>query len=182
MVKDTLDSDAHLRLTCRKKGTDGKQLELKKIELGPFGYVVADISCLNKLIDLRLIVLTEVYLKLTELREEIKECIEGIVKSACIEESAKGGLHWPLGDSARNSFKVVTSMHYNVTTIVAESWNVKFQRANRAEFETSSGRVTNEVNVKLKKITKHLRDQRPWEEDKIMNILEDILKWFWTEL
>ncbi|KAH9294246.1 hypothetical protein KI387_040549, partial [Taxus chinensis] len=74
-----------------------------QIELYPVRHFVADISCLNKLIDLRLIVLTQKYL--TQLSEEDNECIEGIVKSACLEESTKGGLHWPLGDSVRNRFK-----------------------------------------------------------------------------
>ncbi|KAH9301770.1 hypothetical protein KI387_013353, partial [Taxus chinensis] len=107
------------------------------------------------MIDMRLIVVTEKYL--TELSEEDKECIEGIVKSACLEESVKGGLHWPLGDSVRDRFEVKGSWHVNATSIVGESWNLKFRCVNRIEFNTSSGRVSNEVNLQLKSIAKILR-------------------------
>ncbi|GLJ50931.1 hypothetical protein SUGI_1084530 [Cryptomeria japonica] len=157
-VEDDLNHGVVLRLTCRKKIKDDKQLELKKIEQIPVRHFVADISCLDKLMDVRLMVTTEQYL--TDLSEKDKESIEGIVESACIEESAKGGLHWPLGGSVRNRYKVKGAMILNVTTIVGKTWNMKFQHANRGEFIASSGRVTNEVTLKIKSITKYLRDQR----------------------
>ncbi|GLJ50935.1 hypothetical protein SUGI_1084710 [Cryptomeria japonica] len=178
-VEDDLNPGVVLRLTCRKKITDDKQLELKKIEQIPVRHFVADISCLDKLMDVRLMVTTEQYL--TDLSEKDKESIEGIVESACIEESAKGGLHWPLGGSVRNRYKVKGAMILNVTTIVGKTWNMKFQHANRGEFIASSGRVTNEVNLKIKSITKYLRDQRQWEEDNIMNMMEEVFKWTWME-
>lgn len=179
-VEDDLNPDVGLKLTCHKKVTDGKKLELRKIELDPVRHFVADISCLSKLMDVRLMVTTEKYF--TDLSEEDRESIEGIVKSACVEESAKGGLHWPLGDSVRNRFKVKTTMNLNVTTIVGKTWNIKFQHANRGEFKASSGRVSNEVTLKMRSINTYLRDQRQWEEDDIMNMMEDLLKWIWIEV
>ncbi|XP_057859175.2 uncharacterized protein LOC131068003 isoform X1 [Cryptomeria japonica] len=192
MVGDNLNSSIHLRLTCRKKDTNGKQLELKKvyndgdcvslfpiqIELDPLKHFVADTSCLNKVMDWRLLG-TEKYQ--IDLHEEDKESILGIVNSARIEVSAKGGLQWPNGGSVRNRFKATEAWTLNVTTIVGKTWDMKFQQANRVNLKDSSGTVSNEIDIKLKSITKYLRDQRQWEEDNIMKILEDSLKWFWME-
>ncbi|XP_057859173.1 uncharacterized protein LOC131068001 isoform X2 [Cryptomeria japonica] len=178
-VGDILNPNTVLRITCRKKGIDGKQLELKKIELHPIRAFVADTSCLKKLMDWRLSV-TETYL--IDLDEEDKESIEGIVNSACIDVSAKGGLQWPNGGFVRKRFVLIKTWTLNVTTIVGKTWDIKFQHADRAKFMDSSGMVSNEIDIKLKSITKYLRDRRQWEEENIMNILEDSLKWVWMKV
>ncbi|XP_059069120.1 uncharacterized protein LOC131076117 isoform X2 [Cryptomeria japonica] len=148
-------------------------------ELSTVRHLVADTSCLNKLMDWRLSV-TEKYM--IDLHEEDKECIEGIVKSACIDVSAKGGLRWPPGGSKRNRFQVRGVWILNVTTIVGKTWDIKFQHANRVHFENPSAcTVSNEINLKLKSISKYLRERRQWDEENIMNILEDSLKWVWME-
>jgi len=179
-VEDNLRPDVILGLKCVTNSEDGGQLKLKKIEINPVRHFVADISCVNKFMDLRLILVTKKYL--TELSEEERDYIGGIVKSACIEKSAKGGLHWPLGgDCVRDRFRVKGSWHRKVTTIVGKLWTIKLQHVNRAEFKASSGRVSDEVDLKLTSLTKCLRDQVQWDEENIMNMLENILEWVWTE-
>jgi hypothetical protein len=179
-VEDNLHPDILLRLICVNNSEDGGQLQLKKIQMEPSACFIADISCVNKLMDLRLTLVSENYS--TELSEEETECIVEIVKSACIENGAKGGLHWPLGRrSVGNRFKVHSSWHRKVTTIVGKLWTAKLLHVNRFNFETSFGGVTDEVNLKLTSLTKYLRDQVQLDEENIMNTLEDILKWVWTE-
>ncbi|XP_059069119.1 uncharacterized protein LOC131076117 isoform X1 [Cryptomeria japonica] len=179
MVRDVLNPNVAIVVTCHKKDIDGKQIEFKKTELSTVRHLVADTSCLNKLMDWRLSV-TEKYM--IDLHEEDKECIEGIVKSACIDVSAKGGLRWPPGGSKRNRFQVRGVWILNVTTIVGKTWDIKFQHANRVHFENPSAcTVSNEINLKLKSISKYLRERRQWDEENIMNILEDSLKWVWME-
>ncbi|XP_059069630.1 uncharacterized protein LOC131859647 [Cryptomeria japonica] len=141
-------------------------------------HLLADTSCLNKVLDWRLSV-TEKYL--IDLHEEDKECIEGIVKSACIEVNAEGGLFWPPGALERNRFQVARVQILNVTTIVGKTWDIKFQHVTRVHHTDSSCEVSNEIDLKLKSISKYLRERRQWEEENIMNILEDSLKWVWME-
>lgn len=177
-VEDNLRPDVILGLKCVTNSEDGGQLKLKKIEMDPVRHFVADISCVNKFMDLRLLLFTNKYL--TELSEEERECIGGIVKSACIEKGVKGGLHWPLGaDSVKDRFRVKGSWHRKITTLVVKLWTIKLQHVNRAEFKASSGRVSDEVNLKFKftSLTKCLRDGEQWDEETIMNSLEDILEW-----
>lgn len=178
-VEDNLRPDVILGLTCVTNSEDGGQLKLKKIEMDPVRHFVADISCVNKFMDLRLMLFTKKYL--TELSEEEKECVGGIVKSACIEKGVKGGLHWPLGaDSVRDRFRVKGSWHRKITTIVGKLWTIKLLHVNRAEFKASSGRVSEEVILKFTNLTKCFRDDEQWDEETIMNGLEDILEWVWT--
>lgn len=179
-VQDNLCPDHLLRLVCVSNSEDGGQLQLKKIKMEPLIHFIADISCVNKLMDLRLTLITQNYS--TELSEEERECILGIVKSAHRQDGAKGGLHWPLGgDSVGNRFKVYSTWHRKVTTIVGKLCTIRLQRVNRIEFETSFGGVTYEVDLKLTNLTKNLRDQVQWDEENILNTLKDIVKWVWTE-
>lgn len=179
-VEDNLRPDVILGLTCVVNSEEGGKLKLKKIEMDPVRHFVADISCINKLMDLRLILVTEKYL--TEFSDEEREYIGRIVKSACIEKGVKGGLHWPLGgDCVIDRFRVKGSWHRIVTTIVGKLWTIKLQHVNRGEFKSSSGRVSDEVHLKFTSLTKCLRDQVQWDEENIMNTLEDILGWVWTE-
>ncbi|GLJ50938.1 hypothetical protein SUGI_1084840 [Cryptomeria japonica] len=178
-VRDVFNPDVAIMVTCRKKDMDGNQIVLKKIELVTLKHLLTDTSCLNKLMDWRLSV-TEKYM--VDLHEEDKECIEGIVKSACIDVSARGGLRWPPGVLKRNRFQVREVCILNVTTVVGKTWDIKFQHANKVHLEDSSAcRVSNEIDLKLKSISKYLRERRQWEEENIMNILEDSLKWVWME-
>jgi len=187
-VADNLGSEGILYLKCVNNNEYGGQLQLEKIHKD-FLYLkhfIADISCVNKLMDLRLALITKNYS--TELSEEERECIGGIVKSACIEKGAKVGLHWPDGgDSAGNRFEVLGSWHRKVTTIVGKLWTIQFKHVNRGNymknpgFITSSDEVTYEVDLKLTSLTKYLREQVQWDDEDIMNTLEDILKWVWTE-
>jgi len=187
-VADNLCSKGILYLKCVNNSEDGGQLQLEKIHKD-FLYrkhFIADISCVNKLMDLRLTLGTKNYS--TELSEEERECIRGIVKSACIEKGAKVGLHWPDGgDSTGNRFKVKGSWHRKVTTIVGKLWTIQFKHVNRANYMktrrliTSCEEVTYEVDLKLTSLTKDLREQVQWDDGNIMNTLEDILKWVWTE-
>ncbi|GFP90103.1 hypothetical protein PHJA_001154100 [Phtheirospermum japonicum] len=111
------------------------------IELKQVRNLVADMSCLDKNLDLRLMLCTKrISVALTD-----EENIKSLIDSARIDSEVKGGLRWPLGkQSSGDRYTVVGVWHTNSKTFTNSSMRLKIRHADRFDFITSSGEVAEE--------------------------------------
>ncbi|GKV07521.1 hypothetical protein SLEP1_g19282 [Rubroshorea leprosula] len=168
-------------ISCKCSLREGEaKLELKKVELNQERYMVEDISCLNKNLDLRLMLCTRRIL--TSLTEGEMNCIKNLIDSAVLDPGIKGGLRWPMGKSSHgygdNKCTVVGVWHTIATTYQSPSLRLKLRTADRFDFRRATGESTSEVTLKLKGIASGLQGQKG-ETTSISDMLKDDLKLIW---
>ncbi|KAK4594865.1 hypothetical protein RGQ29_018552 [Quercus rubra] len=156
---------------------EDKRLQLCKIELHQLRHMVIDISCLDKNLDLRLMLSTK--RTLTGLTDDEMQSIRSLINSAILDQDVKGGLRWPLGKaSSRGRYCVVGVWHTIAKDYKSSSLSLKVRHADRYDFRTSIGEATREINLKLKNIVSLLQEQEV-EVSSVAEMLKDHLKLIW---
>ncbi|KAK4356734.1 hypothetical protein RND71_025705 [Anisodus tanguticus] len=156
---------------------DQKKIELYKIELNKVRHMVADMSCLGKSSDLRLILYTK-KIKMALSDEEINE-IKDLIGSAILDSEVQGGLRWPFGkDSSGGRYVVIATGHTTSKSYKNTSIRFKLRHADRFDFRASNGEVTQEIFLKMPGIISQLRKQT-FDERLVFELLEDNLKLIW---
>ena len=85
------------------------------------------------------------------------EGILDLINSAILDKDVKGGLRWPLGKaSSGDRFKVVGAWHTVSQSYVNPFVRIKLRNADRYDFKTLVGEVSNEVTFKMKRLTSEL--------------------------
>uniref|UniRef100_A0A7N2LAV7 DUF7903 domain-containing protein n=1 Tax=Quercus lobata TaxID=97700 RepID=A0A7N2LAV7_QUELO len=147
------------------------------IELHQLRHMVIDISCLDKNLDLRLMLSTK--RTLTAFTDDEMQSIRSLINSAILDQDVKGGLRWPLGKaSSGGRYCVVGVWHTIAKDYKSSSLSLKVRHADRYDFRTSTGEATREINLKLKKIVSLLQDQEV-EVSSVAEMLKDNLKLIW---
>ncbi|KAF8039262.1 hypothetical protein BT93_B1714 [Corymbia citriodora subsp. variegata] len=112
-------------------------------------------------------------------KEEEKNSIRDLITSAVIDSSVKGGLRYPLGkESSGDRYSVIGVWHTISKTYKNSSMRLKVTHADRFNFRTSHGEVTEETVLKLKGITSALHGQS-LGTDLISEMLKDAVKMVW---
>ncbi|GFS30164.1 hypothetical protein Acr_00g0010530 [Actinidia rufa] len=154
-----------------------KELYNVKSELNQVRHLVFDISCLDRELDLRLMLCAKRIL--TTLTDDEKSSISSLIDSAVLDPDVKGGLRWPLGKaSCGDRYTVVGVWHTNSKTFRNASTRLKVRHADRFDFRTSSGEVTGEVSLKMTGIVSQLQEQNI-QIDQVTEMLKDNLKLIW---
>ncbi|KAI8006772.1 hypothetical protein LOK49_LG07G01745 [Camellia lanceoleosa] len=148
-----------------------------KIELNQVRHLVLDISCLDRDLDLRLMLCTKRIV--TDLTDDEKCNIRSLINSAVLDPDVKGALRWPLGkESSGDQYTVVGIWHTNAKTFRSLSMRLKVRHADRFDFRTSAGEVTEEVSLKMTGILSQLREQSG-QIDMVTEMLKDNIKLIW---
>ncbi|KAK7851890.1 hypothetical protein CFP56_040808 [Quercus suber] len=148
-----------------------------KIELQQVRHMVVDISCLDKNLDLRLMLSTKRIL--TTLTDDEMQSIRSLINSAILDSDVKGGLRWPLGrTSSGGRFCVVGVSHAIAKDYKSSSLRLKVRHADRYNFRTSTGEATREITLKLKNIVSLLQEQEV-EISLVSEMLKDHLRLIW---
>ncbi|KAL7185088.1 hypothetical protein ACSBR2_027092 [Camellia fascicularis] len=175
-LSDSMWPDSTIFCKCRIL-EDCKKLELYKIELNQVRHLVLDISCLDRDLDLRLMLCTKRIV--TDLTDDEKCNIRSLINSAVLDPDVKGGLRWPLGEeSSGDRYTVVGIWHTNAKTFRSLSMRLKVRHADRFDFRTSAGEVTEEVSLKMTGILSQLREQSG-QIDMVTEMLKDNIKLIW---
>ncbi|KAK4436070.1 Receptor-like kinase LIP2 [Sesamum alatum] len=141
-----------------------KELYHVKIELNQVRHLVADMSCLDKNLDLRLMLCTKRIL--AAVTEDELENINSLISSARLDSEVKGGLSWSLGkQSSGDRYTVVRVWHTNAKTFRNSSMRLKVRHADRFDFISSNGDVANEVTLKMPGIVSLLRNNDDDSDD-----------------
>ncbi|KAI5079588.1 hypothetical protein GOP47_0005067 [Adiantum capillus-veneris] len=151
-------------------------LELKKVRLSPVRHMIGDVACIGKTKDIRLAFQIEE--ELIILSEDELADIKSTFINARIEESCKGGLHWPLHNMSSTSgrFKVVEGLHMRETLVMSGGLRWSFRRCNGVKFEACSGRVSYEVYVKPAICQEFCKGREQFDSDKLMESIERLLE------
>ncbi|CAK9174926.1 unnamed protein product [Ilex paraguariensis] len=153
-LSDNLQPGSTISCKCRV-AENQKKLELYKIELNQVRHLVADMSCLDKSLDLRLMLCTKRII--TTLTDDEVDSIRSLVSSATLDPEVKGGLRWRLGkESSGDRYTVVGVWHINAKIYRGSSIRLKIRDADRFDFLSSSGEVTCEVTLKMTSIVSNL--------------------------
>ncbi|XP_075646500.1 uncharacterized protein LOC142617497 isoform X2 [Castanea sativa] len=168
--------DLNISCKCNVIKED-KRLQLHKIELQQVRHMVVDISCLDKNLDLRLMLSTKRIL--TTLTDDEMQSIRSLINSAILDPNVKGGLRWPLGGtSSGGRYCVVGVWHTTAKDYKSSSLRLKVRHVDRYDFRTSIGKVTREINLKLKNIVSLLQEQEV-EVSLVSEMLKDHLRLIW---
>ncbi|XP_075644733.1 uncharacterized protein LOC142615789 isoform X2 [Castanea sativa] len=175
-LSDATLPDSTISCKCSVIKED-KRLQLCKIELHQLRHMVIDISCLDKNLDLRLMLSTK--RTLTALTDDEMQSIRSLINSAILDQDVKGGLRWPLGKaSSGGRYCVVGVWHTIAKDYKSSSLSLKVRHADRYDFRTSIGEATREINLKLKNIVSLLQEQEV-EVSSVAEMLKDHLKLIW---
>ncbi|XP_030962416.1 uncharacterized protein LOC115983781 isoform X1 [Quercus lobata] len=158
---------------------EDKRLQLYKIELQQVRHMVIDISCLDKNLDLRLMLSTKRIL--TTLADDEMQSIRSLINSAILDPDVKGGLRWPLGrTSSEGRYCVVGVSHTIAKDYKSSSLRLKVRHADRYNFRTSIAEATREITLKLKNIVSLLQFQEQEAEVSLVSeMLKDHLRLIW---
>ncbi|PKA59643.1 hypothetical protein AXF42_Ash020244 [Apostasia shenzhenica] len=154
-VKVSDKSRPNSTISCKCIITERGQLEIYKIELNPVRNLVADISCMYKDLDLRLLLVTKRLLKNIDKQEN--DGLNKLVRSAVIDPDVKGGLRWPIGkEFVDDRFSIVGAWHTKFVALKSDTMRLKLRWADRFDHTTSMGEISSDVSLKLSEITRHL--------------------------
>ncbi|XP_059308187.1 uncharacterized protein LOC132059564 [Lycium ferocissimum] len=175
-LSDNLRSDSTVFCKCTV-ARDQKKIQLYKIEVNPVRNMVADMSCLGKSLDLRLMLQTKkIMMALSD--EEING-IKNLIGSAVLDSEVKGGLRWPFGDDSSGSrYAVIAVWHTTANSYGNSSIRLKLRHADRFDFRSSTGEVSQEASLKMPGIVSQLQKQTI-DENLVLKMLEENLKLIW---
>lgn len=175
-LSDNTRPDSTVSCKCSVKAD--KKLQLYKVELNQVRQMVTDISCLDKNLDLRLMLCSKRIL--TALTDDEMNSIRDLINSAVLDSNMKGGLRWPLGkESSGNRYSVVGIWHTIAKAYRSPSLRLKVRHANRFDFRTGVGEATREIFLKLKGIVSEL--EQGGQSDSVSNMLKDNLRLIWEQ-
>lgn len=176
-LSDNLRSDSTVFCKCTV-AKNREKIQLYKIEVNPVRNMVADMSCLGKSLDLRLMLRTKKIM--TGLSDEEINGIKKLIGSAILDAEVKGGLRWPFGeDSSGSQYAVIGVWHTTAKSYGNSSIRFKIRHADRFDFRSSTGEVVaQEASLKMPGIVSQLRKQTI-DENLVLKMLEDNLRLIW---
>ncbi|XP_024013541.1 uncharacterized protein LOC18021178 [Eutrema salsugineum] len=146
-------------------------------ELNALRHLILDVSCLDQDLDMRLSVDSK--RTLTNLSENEIKNLKELTDSAVIDPNVKGGLKWPLGKSScGDRFSVCGVWHNVTTTYINPTLRLQVREADRYDFRTGIGGTSREVYLKLKALSKLLKEEN-MERKCVSDMLKDCLKEVW---
>uniref|UniRef100_A0A1J3E341 DUF7903 domain-containing protein n=1 Tax=Noccaea caerulescens TaxID=107243 RepID=A0A1J3E341_NOCCA len=158
---------------------DGK-LSLYKAELNSVRHLVVDVSCIDKNLDMRLMLASK--RNMTALTEKEMSNIKGLLDSATVDPNVKGGLRWPLGrSSSGDGYKVFEACHARSTVYTKGTLRLRFRETDRFNERIGTGEIKREVTLMLKDLNTKLQEQNI-ERACVLAMLRDTLGTLWDFL
>ncbi|KAJ6858323.1 hypothetical protein NC652_040790 [Populus alba x Populus x berolinensis] len=130
---------------------------VKVKKLNKVRQLVIDVSCLDKNLDLRLMLCTSRIL--TSLTDEEMNSLRDLINSAVLDSDMKGGLRWPLGEEASSGgrYSVIGVWHTLTKAYKSSSFRLKLRDADGYDFRTGIGETPREIYLKLKRIVTEIQ-------------------------
>ncbi|GMN25920.1 hypothetical protein TIFTF001_001105 [Ficus carica] len=158
---------------------DEKDVYHVKVELNEVRHMVMDISCLEKNLDLRLMLCTKRIITPTD--DDMKS-IKDLIDFAVLDSGVKGGLRWPFGKTTSGEkFSVVGAWHIVAKSYKNASLSLKVRDVDRFDLWASIGVESGEIVIKLKRVVSELKERQS-DVNLITEMLKDNLKVVWNNL
>ncbi|KAJ6854807.1 hypothetical protein NC651_039690 [Populus alba x Populus x berolinensis] len=134
-----------------------KDVYTVKVELNQVRQMVIDVSCLDKNLDLRLMLCFRKIL--TALTDEEMNSVRDLINSAVPDSDMKGGLRWPLGEeaSAGGRYSVMGVCHTVTKAYKSSSFRLIARDADGYDFKTGTRETFGEIYLKLKRIVSEIQ-------------------------
>ncbi|KAJ6744247.1 DNA-DIRECTED RNA polymerase SUBUNIT ALPHA [Salix purpurea] len=159
---------------CKCIVLENKKLCLYKVELNQVRHLVIDVSCLDKNLDLRLMLCSRRIL--TALTDYEMNSLRDLINSAVVDSDIKGGLRWPLRKaSSCGRYSVIGVWHTITKAYRSSSFRLKTRDGDGYNFMTGTGETTREISLKLNRIVSEIQEPGS-ESDSISKMLEDSLR------
>ncbi|OWM63215.1 hypothetical protein CDL15_Pgr010615 [Punica granatum] len=160
------------------KFEDLKDVYSVKVELNKIRHMVHDISCIEKNLDLRLMLSTKQ--TLTSLRDDEEESIKALIASVILDPTSKGGLRWPFGkaSSPGDRYRVIGVCHTVSRIYVSPLMRLKVRDVDWFDFKTSVGETKEEITLMLKGIASELLGKK-LDINSVSDMLRNVLKLLW---
>ncbi|XP_034911683.1 uncharacterized protein [Populus alba] len=165
---------------CKCIVLEDKKLHLYKVKLNKVRQLVIDVSCLDKNLDLRLMLCTSRIL--TSLTDEEMNSLRDLINSAVLDSDMKGGLRWPQGEEASSGarYSVIGVSHTVTKAYKSSSFRLIARNVDGYDFKTGTRETFGEIYLKLKRIVSEIQE-RGAESDSISKMLEDSLRLIWDK-
>ncbi|VVB01052.1 unnamed protein product [Arabis nemorensis] len=167
-------------IQCKCILKEDGQLSMYKVELNLVRHLVVDVSCIDKNLDMRLMLTAK--RKMTTLTEKEISNIKGLLDPATVDPNVKGGLRWPLGKSSSgDGYKVFETCHVKSTVYKNQTLRLRVRKTDRFNERIGTGEIKREVALMLKDINTKLQEQNI-ERGCAMEMLKDALGTLWDFL
>ncbi|KAG6737481.1 hypothetical protein POTOM_059005 [Populus tomentosa] len=129
----------------------------RQVKLNKVRQLVIDVSCLDKNLDLRLMLCTSRIL--TSLTDEEMNSLRDLINSAVLDSDMKGGLRWPLGEEASSGgrYSVIGVWHTVTKAYKSSSFRLKLRDVDGYDFKTGTGETRRGIYLKLKRIVSEIQ-------------------------
>ncbi|CAH8265190.1 unnamed protein product [Arabidopsis lyrata] len=170
--------NATINCKCTRK-EDGR-LSMYKAELNPVRHMVVDVSCIDKNLDMRLMLAAK--RKMTSLTDKEISNIKALLDSATVDPNVKGGLRWPLGKaSSEDGYRVFEACHVRATIYKNQTLRLRVRETDRFNERIGTGEIKREVTLILKDLNSKLQEQNT-ERGDVLEMLRDTLGTIWDFL
>ncbi|KAF8089915.1 hypothetical protein N665_0494s0020 [Sinapis alba] len=164
-------------INCKCTVKEDGRLSMYKAELHPVRHLTIDVSCIDKNLDMRLMLAGKRKKTLTE--KEISD-IQGLLGSAIVDLNLKGRLRWPLGKtSLEDCYKIFEVCHVRVTIYKTRTLGLKVRETNRLNERYSTVEIEKGVTLILKEINTKLQE-RNIERGCVLEMLRCVLGTIWN--
>ncbi|CAN6995530.1 hypothetical protein HID58_017393 [Brassica napus] len=149
-------------------------------ELHPVRHLTIDVSCIDKNLDMRLMLAGK--RKIKTLTEKEISNIQGLLGSAVVDLNVKGRLRWPLGKtSSEGGYKIFEVCHARVTIYKKHTLGLKVRETNRFNERYATAEMEKGVTLILKEMNTKLQEQNI-ERVCVLEMLRDALGTIWDFL
>lgn len=167
-------------ISCKCIVKEDGRLSLYKLELSLIRHMVVDVSCIDKNLDMRLMLSAK--RKITDLPEKEISDIKELLDSARVDPNVKGGLRWPFGKSSSgDGYSVFESCHAKATVYKNQTIRLRVRETDRFNERTGTGEVKREVILMLKDMNTKLQEQNI-DRGCVLEMLRDVLGTLWDFL
>ncbi|CAN7137889.1 unnamed protein product [Brassica rapa subsp. narinosa] len=164
-------------INCKCTIKEDGRLSMYKAELNVVWHMVVDMSCIDKSLDMRLMLVAK--RKMTALTEKEISDIKGLLDSATVDPNVKGGLRWPLGKaSSGDGYRIFEVCHVRATIYKNQTLRLRVRETDRFNERTGTGAVKREVTLILKDVNTKLQEQNI-ERGCVIEMLRDTLGTIW---
>ncbi|KAL1193676.1 hypothetical protein V5N11_017568 [Cardamine amara subsp. amara] len=151
-----------------------------KAERNPVRHLVVDVSCIDKNLDMRLVLATK--RKINALTEKEKTNIKELLDSVTIDPNGKGRLRWKLGKTVSDDeYKLFEVCHVRATIYKNRTLRLKVRETDRFNERSGTGEINKGVTLILEDVETKLQE-KDIKKGCVMEMLQDALGTIWDFL
>ncbi|CAA7052137.1 unnamed protein product [Microthlaspi erraticum] len=152
-----------------------KETYIVKALLNPVRYLVVNVSCLDKNLDMRLMLAGK--RKIMALTEKEMSKIQELLDSATVDPNVKGRLRWPIRKTS-SEYRILEVCHVKSTIYKNQTLRLRVRDTDRFNERYGTGEIERGVTLILQSVNTMLQE-KDIERGCVMEMLRDVLGTIW---